>query len=80
MKLSEYKINSAADEDELLRQTWQRFYNIRCRIVHTKGAESELDVLHPQSREVKYLSHDIELANFISHKVLISSSKPIEAV
>ncbi|HIF5676308.1 TPA: hypothetical protein ACX3DF_003021 [Vibrio parahaemolyticus] len=80
VKLSEYKINSAADEDELLRQTWQRFYNIRCRIVHTKGAESELDVLHPQSREVKYLSHDIELANFIAHKVLISSSKPIEAV
>lgn len=80
VKLSEYKINSNADEDDLLRQVWQRFYNIRCRIVHTKGAESELDVLHPQSREVKYLTHDIELANFLAHKVLIASSKPIEAV
>lgn len=80
VKLSEYKINSNADEDELLRQVWQRFYNIRCRIVHTKGAESELDVLHPQSREVKYLTHDIELANFLAHKVLIASSKPIGAV
>ncbi|NOJ12588.1 hypothetical protein [Vibrio splendidus] len=80
VKLSEYKINSNADDDDLLRQVWQRFYNIRCRIVHTKGAESELDVLHPQSREIKYLAHDIELANFLAHRVLISSSKPIETV
>lgn len=80
VKLSEYKVNSNADSDDLLRQVWQRFYNIRCRIVHTKGAEGDLDVLHPQSREVKYLSYDIELANYVAHKVLIASSKPIEAV
>lgn len=77
VKLSEYKINSKSDDDDLLRQVWQRFYNIRCRIVHTKGAEGELKVLHPQSREVKYLDYDIELANFLAHRVLISSSKPI---
>lgn len=79
LKLSEYKINSNSDDDDLLRQVWQRFYNIRCRIVHTKGAEGELEVLHPQSREVKYLDYDIELANFLVHRVLISSSKPINA-
>ncbi|TMO46159.1 hypothetical protein [Pseudoalteromonas ruthenica] len=77
IKLSEYKINSNADDEDLLRQVWQRFYNIRCRIVHTKGAEGELEVLHPQSKEVKYLDYDIELANFLAHRVLISSSKPI---
>lgn len=77
VKLSKFKILSDANEDDILRQTWERFYNIRCRIVHTKGAESDLDVLHPQSKEVRYLVHDIELANFIAHKVLISSSKPI---
>lgn len=78
-KLSEYKINSDSDDDVLLKQVFQRFYNLRCRIVHTKGAEGELDVLHPQSREVKYLDYDIELANFLAHRVLISSSKPINA-
>ncbi|MCB2387044.1 hypothetical protein [Thalassolituus alkanivorans] len=77
VKLSEYKINSNSEDDELLRQVWQRFYNIRCRIVHTKGAEGELEVLHPQSKEVKFLEYDIQLANFLAHRVLISSSKPI---
>ena len=79
VKLSEYKINSNSDDDDLLRQVWQRFYNIRCRIVHTKGAEGDLEVLHPQSREVKYLDYDIELANFLAHRVLISSSKPMKS-
>jgi hypothetical protein len=79
IKLSEYKINSNSDDDDLLRQVWQRFYNIRCRIVHTKGTEGELKFLHPQSSEVKYLNYDIELANFLAHQVLISSSKPINA-
>jgi|TARA_R110002126_G_scaffold290086_1_gene446349 hypothetical protein len=79
VKLSEYQVNSNADDGDLLKQVWQRFYNIRCRIVHTKGAEGELDVLHPQSKEVKNLGYDIELANFLAHRVLISSSKPINA-
>lgn len=77
VKLSEYKINCDADEDDLLKQVWQRLYNIRCRIVHTKGSEGDLEVLHPQSKEVKYLDHDISLANFLAHRVLISSSKPL---
>ena len=63
-----------------MNQLLQRFYNIRCRIVHTKGAEGDLEVLHPQSKEVVYLEHEIELAKFLAHKVLIASSKPIEAV
>lgn len=79
VKLSEYKVNSNSNDEDLLRQVWQRFYNIRCRIVHTKGAEGELEVLHPQSKEVKYLDYDIALANFLAHRVLISSSKPINA-
>lgn len=80
VKLSEYKINSNSDDNDLLRQVWQRFYNIRCRIVHTKGAEGEWEVLHPQSKEVEYLEYDIELANFLAHRVLISSSKPINSL
>ncbi|HGF5079348.1 TPA: hypothetical protein ACVOZB_004407 [Vibrio diabolicus] len=79
-KLSRFKINSNVEDDDLLSQMWQRFYNIRCRIVHTKGAEGDLDVLHPQSKEIHYLDHDIELAKFLAHRVLIASSKPFEAV
>lgn len=80
VKLSTFKIVSNAEDDDLLSQMWQRFYNIRCRIVHTKGAEGDLEVLHPQSKEIKYLKHEIELAKFLAHKVLIASSKPLEAV
>ncbi|KJG03982.1 hypothetical protein UB33_21335 [Photobacterium angustum] len=80
VKLSTFKIFSNAEDDDLLSQMWQRFYNIRCRIVHTKGAEGDLEVLHPQSKEIKYLEREIELAKFLAHKVLIASSKPLEAV
>ncbi len=80
VKLSAFKIISSAEDDDLMNQLLQRFYNIRCRIVHTKGAEGDLEVLHPQSKEVVYLEHEIELAKFLAHKVLIASSKPIEAV
>ncbi|HDY7662668.1 TPA: hypothetical protein RQJ99_004709 [Vibrio vulnificus] len=80
VKLSTFKIFSTAEDDDLLSQMWQRFYNIRCRIVHTKGAEGDLEVLHPQSKEIKYLEHEIELAKFLAHKLLIASSKPLGAV
>ncbi|MEZ8109852.1 hypothetical protein ACED56_12280 [Vibrio splendidus] len=80
VKLSTFKIFSTAEDDDLLSQMWQRFYNIRCRIVHTKGAEGDLEVLHPQSKEIKHLEHEIELAKFLAHKLLIASSKPLGAV
>ncbi|HHR6446494.1 hypothetical protein [Morganella psychrotolerans] len=76
-KLSGYVINSKVEDDTLLEQVVQRFYNIRCRIVHTKGIEGNLDVLHPQAKELAYIDHDIELANFITHKVMIASSQPL---
>lgn len=76
-KLSEYVINSKVEDDALLEQVVQRFYNIRCRIVHTKGLEGNLDVLHPQAKELAYIDYDIDLANFIAHKVLIASSHPL---
>lgn len=76
-RLSEYVINSKVEDDALLEQVVQRFYNIRCRIVHTKGIEGNLDVLHPQAKELAYIDHDIDLANFITHRVLISSSQTL---
>lgn len=76
-KLSEYIINVDVGDDALLEQVVQRFYNIRCRIVHTKGLDGNLDVLHPQAKEISFIDYDIELANFISHKVMIASSHPL---
>lgn len=76
-KLSEYVINSKLEDDALFEQVVQRFYNIRCRIVHTKGIEGNLDVLHPQAKELAYIDYDIDLANFIAHRVMISSSQSL---
>lgn len=70
-------INTKVEDDALLEQVVQRFYNIRCRIVHTKGLEGNLDVLHPQAKELAYIDYDIDLANFITHKVMIASSHPL---
>ena len=77
-QLSKYVINSEVEDEALLDQVVQRFYNIRCRIVHTKGTENDLDVLHPQSKELAEIDHDIELAKFIAQRVLISSSQPFK--
>lgn len=79
-RLSSFVIKSDSNDEDILKQVWQRFYNIRCRIVHTKGSNSELDVLHPRSQEVEHLFYDIELANYLAHRVLIASSKPIGSV
>lgn len=79
-KLSEYVINSKLEDDALLEQVVQRFYNIRCRIVHTKGIEGNLDVLHPQAKELADIDHDIDLANFIAHRIMISSSQSLNNV
>ncbi|MBW5891413.1 hypothetical protein IM880_04260 [Pectobacterium polaris] len=76
-KLSGHVINSSVEDDALLEQVVLRFYNIRCRIVHTKGVDGNFDVLHPQAKELAYIDHDIDLANFIAHKVMIASSQPL---
>lgn len=76
-RLSEYIINTKVEDDALLDQVVQRFYNIRCRIVHTKGLDGNLDVLHPQAKELTYIDYDIDLANFITHKVMVASSHPL---
>lgn len=76
-KLSKIVINPTVSDEDLLDQVSQRFYNIRCRIVHTKGIEGNLEVLHPQAKELAYIDHDIDLANFIAHQVMIASSQQL---
>lgn len=76
IKLSPTKVHSS-DDHEILRQLWQRFYNIRCRIVHTKDDEAHMSILHPQSKEIKFLHYDLKLAKYLAQQVLIAASKEL---
>ncbi len=64
---------------DILGATAKRIYAIRNRIVHTKGGFTDQEPLFPFDPEVKYLSHDIDLVEFLARKVLIASSRPLEA-
>jgi len=63
----------------LVHQASQRVYEIRCKIVHTKGSESgsAAEVILPFSNEAKKLSHDIDLVKFLARKVLIATARPL---
>ncbi len=63
---------------DILGATAKRIYAIRNRIVHTKGGFSDQEPLFPFDPEVKYLSHDTDLVEFLARKVLIASSRPLE--
>lgn len=64
---------------DLVTDTAQRIYDIRCKIVHTKSSEmgDQIELLLPYSKEVSHLNHDIELVRFIAAKVLIAASQPM---
>jgi hypothetical protein len=56
-----------------------RIYDIRCKIVHTKGGghEAEVELLLPFSKEAELLYFDIELIQYVARQVLIAASTPI---
>ena len=62
---------------DLLNETAQRLYEIRCRIVHTKDTSEELESepLLPFSREADQLQFDIALMEFVATKVVIAASE-----
>ena len=76
--ISKQKISVKNETADFVAEVTERIYEIRCRIVHSKASEGDFDVLLPYSNEVKQLNYDIELLEFISRKVLISSSRPIK--
>jgi hypothetical protein len=71
------RISVKNENADFIAEVSERIYEIRCRIVHSKASEGEFDVLLPYSSEVKKLNFDIELIEFISRKVLITSSRPL---
>ena len=76
--ISIQKISLKNETADLISEVSERIYQIRCRIVHSKASESDFEVLLPYSSEVRTMNYDIELIEFISRKVLITSSRPIK--
>ena len=74
-KVSDQKIRTN-DKDGILGDLASRIYDIRCRIVHNKASESYKKIL-PLSPEESYLSHDIELLQFLARKAIVANSRPI---
>ena len=75
--LASQKISVKNETADYVTEVSERIYEIRCRIVHSKASEGNFDVLLPYSAEVKKLNYDLELIEFISRKVLITSSRPM---
>ncbi|MCP4441464.1 MAG: hypothetical protein GY810_21360 [Aureispira sp.] len=51
-------------------------YDIRCKIVHTKGEgfDGEIDLLLPFTKAAELLYKDIELIQYVARKVLVAAS------
>ena len=73
-------INPDNRQNDLAYQVAERIYDIRCKIVHTKGDsdDGELELLLPYSPEAERLHYEIELARFVARHVLIASSRRLE--
>ena len=55
----------------------KRIYAIRNRVVRTKVGFEGREPLLPFDPTTRYLRHDIELVEFLAHKVLMASSRPL---
>lgn len=72
-------INLQNKGTELYIQIAERIYDIRCKIVHTKGDDSDGDIelLLPFSKEAEKLDEDIELVKFVAQKIIIQTSSAL---
>jgi len=77
--LTGHKLPIANKDADLRNDVADLVYDIRCKIVHTKGdaREGQVDLLLPFSKEADLLFHDIELLQYLARQVLISASSPI---
>ncbi|MDQ7761615.1 hypothetical protein NG827_00695 [Xanthomonas sacchari] len=73
-------INPDNRQNDLAYQVAERIYDIRCKIVHTKGDsdDGDIELLLPYSPEADRMHFEIDLARFIAHHVLIASSRRLE--
>jgi len=68
------------EADTLHAQVAERVYNIRCRVVHTKsdGGSGAVELLLPDSPEVRQMSAEIELVRFLAERALIAGAEPLD--
>ena len=78
-KISEKRISLFREED-VVEQTAERIYDIRCKVVHTKSLEAGEgeEMIIPFSKEADLMTDDVELIKFLARKVLIASGVPIK--
>lgn len=78
--VTDKKIPVERSDADLRQDAADRIYDIRCRIVHTKGGRDDVDtpLLLPFSRQADELIHDIQLIRFIAQSVLITASSPLK--
>ena len=75
--LTDVRLPIENTELDLRQPVAERIYDIRCRIVHTKGTRRDVDLLLPNSKEAAMLGHDIELVQFLARKTLIAASSKL---
>lgn len=77
--LTDQKLTLKNSDADLRAPVADLIYDIRCKIVHTKGeiSEGEVELLLPFSKEAELLFFDIELIQYIARKVLIAAGVPL---
>lgn len=77
--LTDHKLIIKNNTTDLRGSVADLIYDIRCKIVHTKGesSEGEVELLLPLSKEAELLFYDIELMQYIARKVLIDAGAPL---
>lgn len=77
--LTDHKLPINSQGSDLRAPVADLIYDIRCKIVHTKGESSdgEVELLLPFSKEAELLFHDIELMQYVARKVLIAAGAPL---
>ncbi|MCU7917130.1 MAG: hypothetical protein KZQ95_02085 [Candidatus Thiodiazotropha sp. (ex Epidulcina cf. delphinae)] len=77
--LTDHKLPINNRDADLRSPVADLIYDIRCKIVHTKGEseDGEVELLLPFSKEAELLFYDIELMQYVARKVLIAAGAPL---
>lgn len=77
--LTDHKLPLSNSDADLRAPVADLIYDIRCKIVHTKGEnpDGEVELLLPFSKEAELLFFDIELMQYVARKVLIAAGAPL---
>lgn len=73
------KISVNSEKADIVSETANRIYEIRCKIVHTKSAEvgGQKELILPFSSQAQNLGFDIELIQFLARNVLVATATPL---